>query len=51
MKDDMNLDFLKRLAKGIVQHFGNDCEVVIHDLKADKFTKYNYRHRKWSCHQ
>jgi len=35
MKDDLNLDFLKRLAKGIVQHFGNDCEVVIHDLKAD----------------
>lgn len=35
MIDNMNLDFLKRLAKGIVQHFGNDCEVVIHDLKAD----------------
>lgn len=35
MKDDLNLDFLKRLAKGIVQHFGNDCEVLIHDLKAE----------------
>jgi predicted transcriptional regulator YheO len=35
MIDNLNLDFLKRLAKGIVQQFGNDCEVVIHDLKAD----------------
>ena len=35
MIDDLNLKFLKRLAKGIVQHFGNDCEVLIHDLKAN----------------
>ncbi len=30
--DGMNLDFLKRLAKGIAKQFGNDCEIVIHDL-------------------
>lgn len=35
MDDNLNLDFLKRLAKGIAQHFGNDCEVAIHDLNAE----------------
>jgi len=28
------LDFYKRLAAGIAGQFGNNCEVVIHDLKA-----------------
>ena len=39
MENNSNLDFLKRLAKGIAQHFGNDCEVVIHDLKAESLQK------------
>lgn len=39
MDNNSNLDFLKRLAKGIAQHFGNDCEVVIHDLKTDDLQK------------
>lgn len=30
-----NIAFLRRLAKGLVEHFGNHCEVVIHDLKSD----------------
>ncbi len=30
----MPLDFLKRLAKGIASQFGEDCEVVIHDMSA-----------------
>ena len=34
---EQNLEFLKRMAKGIVSVFGNRCEVVIHD-----FTIYNY---------
>ena len=29
-----DLDFLKRLIKGIAEEFGSDCEVAIHDLKA-----------------
>ena len=29
------IDFLKRLAKGIAAQFGNNCEVVVHDLKTD----------------
>lgn len=37
--EDMNLDFLKRLAKGLVEHFGSHCEVVIHDLKSDSLQK------------
>lgn len=32
ISDDANIDFLKRLAKGIAQQFGNNCEVVVHDL-------------------
>lgn len=39
MEKDLDLDFLKRLAKGIAQQFGNDCEVVIHDLKAESLQK------------
>lgn len=35
MIDDLKLDFLKRLARGIVEQFGDSCEVVIHDLHAD----------------
>ena len=29
-----DLDFLKRLTKGIAEEFGPNCEVAIHDLKA-----------------
>lgn len=32
ISDDANLDFLKRLTKGLAQQFGNNCEVVVHDL-------------------
>ena len=32
MENNLTLDFLKRLAKGIAQQFGNNCEVVVHDL-------------------
>ena len=35
MFDAMTLDFLKQLAKGIAQQFGNDCEVVVHDLTSN----------------
>jgi predicted transcriptional regulator YheO len=28
----MNLDLLKQLANGIATHFGNNCEIVLHDL-------------------
>lgn len=31
---EMQIDFLKRLAKGLAAHFGNRCEVVVHDLKS-----------------
>jgi predicted transcriptional regulator YheO len=34
MNNDSNLDFLKRLAKGISAQFGRNCEVVIHDLSS-----------------
>lgn len=30
---DQNEDFLKRLAKGIAQLFGTNCEVAVHDLR------------------
>lgn len=39
MMEDMNLEFLKRLAKGLVEHFGSHCEVVIHDLKSHNLQK------------
>jgi predicted transcriptional regulator YheO len=29
-----NLDFMKRLAKGISAQFGRNCEIVIHDLSS-----------------
>ena len=35
MDSDCNLDFLKRLAKGISTQFGRNCDVVIHDLSSD----------------
>ena len=35
MDNDCNLDFLKRLAKGISTQFGRNCEVVIHDISSD----------------
>lgn len=28
------IDFLKRLAKGVAAQFGSNCEVVVHDLKS-----------------
>ncbi|GAA0178371.1 helix-turn-helix transcriptional regulator [Clostridium sediminicola] len=34
MGDISNLEFLKRLAKGISSQFGRNCEVVIHDLSS-----------------
>lgn len=30
------LDFLKRIADGIARMFGNNCEVVIHDMENDE---------------
>lgn len=30
---DMYFEFLQRLAKGLAKQFGNDCEIVIHDLR------------------
>lgn len=32
MENTLLLDFIKRLAKGIAVQFGDDCEIVIHDL-------------------
>ena len=32
MEERVNLDFLKRLAPGLAEQFGTDCEVVVHDL-------------------
>lgn len=32
MRDEMILDFLKRMAEGIATMFGKNCEVVIHDM-------------------
>ncbi len=31
---DQQMDFLKRLAHGVAAQFGNNCEVVVHDLKS-----------------
>lgn len=31
----MDIDFMKRLAKAITEQFGSNCEVVVHDMKAD----------------
>jgi predicted transcriptional regulator YheO len=37
LKSKLPLDFLKHLAKGLAEHFGSNCEIVIHDLTvADK---------------
>lgn len=38
MMQGLTFDFLKRLAKGISQQFGNNCEVVVHDL-SNNFTE------------
>jgi len=38
MLQGLTFDFLKRLAKGISQQFGNNCEVVVHDL-SNNFTE------------
>lgn len=32
MQNQISIDFIKRLAKGIAVQFGEDCEIVIHDL-------------------
>lgn len=34
MQNPMMTDFIKRLAKGVAAQFGEDCEVVIHDLSS-----------------
>ena len=38
MLPGLTYDFLKRLAKGIAQQFGENCEVVVHDL-SNHFTE------------
>ncbi|MHC1750546.1 MAG: transcriptional regulator [Cellulosilyticaceae bacterium] len=35
MQTELTIDFLKRLAKGLANQFGSDCEIAIHDLKSD----------------
>ncbi|MDO5116099.1 MAG: helix-turn-helix transcriptional regulator [Synergistaceae bacterium] len=35
MRDTSTVDFMKRLAKGLAAQFGEDCEVVIHDLESE----------------
>ena len=35
-RDDLTLESLVMIAHGIARHFGNDCEVCIHDLQADE---------------
>lgn len=32
--NNINFELLKQLAHGFAAHFGNDCEIVIHDLTA-----------------
>lgn len=34
MLDRLLMDTLRQIAHGIAVHFGNDCEIVIHDLNA-----------------
>ena len=34
-RDDLTLESLIMIAHGIARHFGNDCEVCIHDLQAN----------------
>lgn len=34
MNGENTLDFLQRLAKGIASQFGENCEVVVHDIRA-----------------
>ena len=36
MQNPTLTDFIKRLAKGIAAQFGEDCEVVIHDLSSSE---------------
>lgn len=38
MQTKLQIDFLKRLAKGIAAQFGEKCEVVVHDLSAADHT-------------
>jgi len=35
MSKNEQLDFLKRLSKGLAEQFGKNCEVVIHDLTSN----------------
>ncbi|MGL4736071.1 MAG: helix-turn-helix transcriptional regulator [Cellulosilyticaceae bacterium] len=32
MENTLNMDFLERLAKGLSEQFGKNCEIAIHDL-------------------
>lgn len=34
---NQDMDFLKRLAKGIAEEFGSHCEVAIHDIYEDEY--------------
>lgn len=36
MHEHISVDFIKRLAKGIATQFGEDCEIVIHDLSSSE---------------
>ena len=36
MIDAVTIEFLKRLAKGLSAEFGEDCEIVIHDLTGNE---------------
>lgn len=35
MKEQITMNFLKRLAKGLAKQFGEDCEIAIHDLTTE----------------
>ena len=39
MESKLPLGLLKRLAKGLAAQFGEDCEIVIHDLTGDSRKK------------
>lgn len=36
MDAGIDLDFMKRLARGLAEQFGTECEVVIHDLTRER---------------
>lgn len=35
MQENLPIEFLQRLAKGLAGQFGSNCEIVVHDLAAD----------------